>query len=84
MGLLKTKMKLEMAISELNPAWQDLKERAIRELTNAGFPEKDITFQYEAEARYLGQMTSWSFPVAKGRVETTQDVESLIGGFEKT
>lgn len=76
-------VRLNLASCELNPAWKELGEKAILELTTAGIKKQDITFEYAAEARYLGQMISWPFPVDKPKVETIDDVQKLITSFEK-
>lgn len=75
-------VKVGIASSVLNDPWKELGETAVRELAIMGFEKKDIKFRYAARGRYIGQMVSWEFPVEKGSVETIEDVNRLISGFE--
>jgi acetone carboxylase beta subunit len=67
----------------LNAAWQELKERAQRELEEEGYSRDMVRFKYGIYARYLGQMVSWEAPVEKSTVETPEDVQNLVAAFEK-
>jgi len=67
----------------LSNAWQELEQQGYRELEREGIPRGKVHFRYGISARYIGQLATWEAPVARGRVETVQDVDSVIGSFEK-
>jgi N-methylhydantoinase A len=69
--------------SSMNKAWEELEKQAYDELKEEGFAAKDVTLSYGIQARYVGQLfSSWSAPVAKGRVTSLKDVDAICQAFE--
>ena len=66
----------------LSAAWQELEERGYQELEREGIPRDKVYFRYGISARYIGQMSAWEAPVERGRVESVEDLEKVIGSFE--
>ena len=67
----------------LSGAWQELEQQGYDELEKEGIPREKVHFRHGISARYIGQIATWEAPVVKGRVETVQDVDAVIGSFEK-
>jgi len=67
----------------LSAAWQELEELGYQELEKEGIPREKVHFRHGISARYLGQMSAWEAPVDKGRVESVEDLDGVIGSFEK-
>jgi N-methylhydantoinase A len=67
----------------LSQAWQELEERACEELEAEGIPREEVGFRHGISARYIGQMADWEAPVAKGRVDSVEDVGKVIESFER-
>ena len=67
----------------LSAAWQELEELGYQELEKEGIPREKVRFRHGISARYLGQMSAWEAPVDKGRVESVEDLNRVIGSFEK-
>jgi len=67
----------------LSAAWQELEERGCQELEMEGIPREKVHLRYGISARYIGQISTWEAPVKKGRVETLEDLDAVIGSFEK-
>ena len=67
----------------LSAAWQELEERGLQELEGEGIPRENVQLRYGISARYIGQISTWEAPVEKGRVESVEDLEKVIGSFEK-
>jgi len=67
----------------LSQAWAELEERGYRELEAEGFGRNEVAFRHGISCRYIGQLSSWEVPVEVGRVNTIQDMDKVIGAFEK-
>lgn len=67
----------------LSQAWAELEERGYRELEAEGFSRDTVRFRYGISCRYIGQLSNWEVPVEIGRVNTPQDLDRVIGAFEK-
>jgi N-methylhydantoinase A len=67
----------------LSSAWQELEKQGYDELEREGISRQQVHFRYGISARYIGQMASWEAPVAKGRIQTVEDVDNIIGSFER-
>ncbi|OGO02332.1 MAG: hypothetical protein A2Y72_06300 [Chloroflexi bacterium RBG_13_53_26] len=67
----------------LSAAWQELEERGYEELEKEGIAREKVHFRYGVSARYIGQMSAWEAPVQKGRVESVEDLNNVVGSFER-
>ena len=67
----------------LSMTWQELEEKGYTELGAEGISRDDVTFRYGISCRYIGQMSEWEVPVEVGRANTTEELDSIIGAFEK-
>lgn len=67
----------------LSAAWQELEERGYEELEKEGIPRDRVHFRYGISGRYIGQMSAWEAPVQKGRVESIEDLNSVVDSFER-
>jgi acetone carboxylase beta subunit len=67
----------------LNQAWQEMEERGCVELEAEGIPRESVSFRHGISARYIGQMSAWEVPLDIGRIETLEDMDKVIGSFEK-
>lgn len=69
--------------SILSQAWQEMEERGYKELEIEGMPREKVSFRHGISARYVGQMSSWEVPVDVSRAQTIDDLNKIIGSFEK-
>ena len=67
----------------LSMTWQELEEKGYTELGAEGISRDDVTFRHGISCRYIGQMSEWEVPVEVGRANTTEELDSIIGAFEK-
>jgi len=67
----------------LAQAWQELEQQGYEELEREGIPGEKVHFRYAISARYIGQMSTWEAPVEKGRIENLDDLDKVIGSFER-
>jgi len=67
----------------LSQAWQELEQHGYEELEKEGIPRQKVHLRYGISARYIGQLSTWEAPVEKGRVETLEDLDKVIGSFER-
>ncbi len=70
--------------SVLSQAWQELEERGLTELEAEGIVAEDVSFRRGISCRYIGQMSNWGVPVDVARVQSLEDLDKVIGAFEKT
>ncbi|MFC2000152.1 hydantoinase/oxoprolinase family protein [Chloroflexota bacterium] len=69
--------------SVLSTAWAELEHQGYEELEREGIPRDKVHFRHGISGRYIGQMANWEAPVEIGRVETVEDVDKVIGSFER-
>lgn len=69
--------------SVLGSAWQELEQVGYEELEREGIPRDKVRFRHGISGRYIGQLWNWEAPVEKGRIETVDDVDNVIGSFER-
>ncbi|MFC2000607.1 hydantoinase/oxoprolinase family protein, partial [Chloroflexota bacterium] len=69
--------------SVLSSAWQELEQQGYEELEREGIPRDKIRFRHGISCRYIGQIATWEAPVEKARVETVEDLDRVVGSFEK-
>ena len=69
--------------SVLSSAWEDMEQQGYEELEREGIPRDKIHFKHGISCRYIGQMATWEAPVEKGRVKTVEDLDRVIGSFER-
>jgi len=69
--------------SVLTQAWQDMEQLAFTELEAEGIVRESVRFRYGISARYIGQVSTWEAPVDNGRVESMEDLDAVLGSFEK-
>jgi N-methylhydantoinase A len=69
--------------SVLSQAWQELEQKGLAELESEDIPRETVTFRHGISGRYIGQMHAWEVPVEVGRVQTLEDLDKVIGAFEK-
>ncbi|MEW6614317.1 MAG: hydantoinase/oxoprolinase family protein [Thermodesulfobacteriota bacterium] len=69
--------------SIINSGWQELEEKAIREMKEEGFKEEQVTFSQIAYVRYFGQMEDLEVKSPVKRIESAQDMDKLINAFEE-
>ena len=67
----------------LSMTWQELEERGYAELEAEGLPRERVTFRHGISCRYIGQMSEWEVPVEISRVNAIEDLDKIIGAFEK-
>ncbi|MFO8009255.1 MAG: hydantoinase/oxoprolinase family protein [Dehalococcoidia bacterium] len=67
----------------LSQTWAALEERGYNELEAEGFSRDTVKFRHGISCRYIGQLSNWEVPVDVGRVESMEDLNSVIGAFEK-
>ncbi len=67
----------------LSMTWQGLEEKGYTELEAEGIARDSVTFRHGISCRYIGQMSEWEVPVEVGRVNTIEDLNKVIGAFEK-
>lgn len=67
----------------LNEGWQELEEKAYQDFAEEGFAKERVRLEYGIEARYIGQLDHWPAMVPVGRVNNIEDLNKVIGGFEK-
>jgi N-methylhydantoinase A len=67
----------------LSEAWEELEERGLAELEAEGFLRDTITFRHGISCRYIGQLSNWEVPVRVGRVDSLEDLDTVIGAFEE-
>ncbi|MBM3131763.1 MAG: hydantoinase/oxoprolinase family protein [Chloroflexi bacterium] len=67
----------------LSQTWQELEAKGYAELEAEGIPRDAITFRHGISCRYIGQLSNWEVPVGVGRVQTPDDLNKVIGAFEK-
>lgn len=67
----------------LSAAWQELEERGYEELEKEGIAREEVHFRYGISGRYIGQMSAWEAPVQKGRIESIEDLNSVVDSFER-
>lgn len=68
----------------LSMAWQELENRAYGEMEAEGISRDRVSFRYGVAASYIGQLHTWESAVPIGRVNTVQDVDTIVDAFEKT
>lgn len=67
----------------LSQTWQELEAKGLAELEAEGIPRDAISFRYGISCRYIGQLSNWEVPVEIGRVNSLDDLNRIIGAFEK-
>ncbi|MFO8009710.1 MAG: hydantoinase/oxoprolinase family protein [Dehalococcoidia bacterium] len=67
----------------LSMTWQELEEKGYAELEAEGISRDSVTFRHGISCRYIGQMSEWQVPVEVGRADTIEEVNNIIGAFEK-
>ncbi|MBL7119656.1 MAG: hydantoinase/oxoprolinase family protein [Dehalococcoidia bacterium] len=67
----------------LSQAWQELEERGYTDLEAEGIPREAVSFRHGFSCRYIGQMSNWEVPVDVSRVQSLEDMDKVIGAFEK-
>ena len=67
----------------LSQAWQELEERGYADLETEGIPREAVSFRHGFSCRYIGQMSNWEVPVEVSRVQSLEDMDKVIGAFEK-
>jgi len=67
----------------LSQAWQEMEERGYAELEAEGIPREAVNFRHGISCRYIGQMSSWEVPVEVARVQSLEDLDKVVGAFEK-
>lgn len=67
----------------LSQVWAGLEERGYTELEAEGFARDQVKFRHGISCRYIGQLSNWEVPVEVGRVNTLDDLDKVIGAFEK-
>jgi len=69
--------------SVLSAAWQELEQQGYEELEREGIVRENVHFRHGISCRYIGQMSTWEAPVDVGRIQTIEDLDRVIGSFEK-
>ncbi|RLC94880.1 MAG: hydantoinase/oxoprolinase family protein [Chloroflexi bacterium] len=69
--------------SMLSQAWQEMEERGYQELEAEGIPPDEVFFRHGISCRYIGQLSNWEVPVEVSRVSSLEDLDKVIGAFEK-
>jgi len=67
----------------LSNAWQELEQRGYEELEAEGIPREAVRFRRGVSARYVGQMSSWEVPLDITSIQTSKDLEEVVGSFER-
>jgi len=67
----------------LSMTWQELEEKGYAELEAEDIPRDQVIFRHGISCRYIGQLSEWEVPVEVGRVESIDDLNKIIGAFEK-
>jgi len=67
----------------LSQAWQEMEERGYEELEAEGIPRETVSFRHGISCRYIGQMSNWETPVEVSRITSLEDLDKVIGAFEK-
>jgi acetone carboxylase, beta subunit len=73
----------EAAMHSLNEAWQDLRSRALDDLSRKGLGEKDLVFQHYAYVRYGTQINDFEVPLPFGRIDSIDNLSRVIEAFER-
>ena len=68
----------------LSQAWEELENRACKEMEAEGISRDRVSFRYGVAASYIGQLHTWESAVPIGRVNTAADVDTIVAAFEKT
>ncbi len=67
----------------LSMTWQELEEKGYAELEAEGIPRDQVNFRHGISCRYIGQLSEWEVPVETGRAGNIDDLNKIIGAFEK-
>jgi len=67
---------------ELNRVWQDLEEKALAEMIAEGFARDQVNLQQVAFVRYGGQLDDVEVFSHAQRINSAQDLDTLIARFE--
>ena len=63
--------------------WEQLEQSAIQEMEDEGFKKEDITFKQVAYVRYTQQLEDVEVISPLSRLQTPQDLDSLLAAFEE-
>ncbi|MFA4916186.1 MAG: hydantoinase/oxoprolinase family protein [Syntrophales bacterium] len=78
---MSDEFKIEQA-KAMNTTWAELEERAYVDFENEGYSKDKVVMKYAVQARYVGQLDSWEVDSPVGRVNTVDDINSVINSFE--
>jgi acetone carboxylase beta subunit len=67
----------------ISMGWDMLEQNAIKEMEQEGFKKEDITFKQVAYVRYTQQLEDVEVISPLSRLQTPQDLDSLINVFEE-
>lgn len=70
------------AIERFNRMYQGLEDRAYKEMKEEGFKPEEVRVHYEIQMRYGGQLYEVVCPCPVNRINSVQDVMSLIRSYE--
>jgi N-methylhydantoinase A len=73
--------KLELG-TKLNRLWQDLEEKALRNMEHQGFDKDEVHFTNQAMVRYGRQLDDLVVDSPASRINSVQDWDQLIAAFE--
>ena len=69
-------------IERFNQTFETLEQKADADMKAEGFEKQMLTKKYEMEARYGGQLWEIVCPIPVGKVNSAEDLRTLIGCFE--
>lgn len=80
---MSMKEAAKTAGAELTGIWKELEQKVLREFSESGIRKDEIEFKYQILGQYQGQLNSIDVTSPVSRVDSAENLETLIEAFER-